>query len=92
MAPSISAATLLESATRVGAEALGLGAELGTIETGKRAELIAVDLDQDLRALSLAVAGRTDAPTGGEAMATTRAIEEYLVGGIDPRQIRWVTA
>lgn len=44
LAPSLPARTLLESATRVGADALGLGAELGTIEVGKRAALIAVDL------------------------------------------------
>jgi len=42
LAPSVPARTLLESATRVGAEALGFGEELGTIEVGKRAELIAV--------------------------------------------------
>jgi imidazolonepropionase-like amidohydrolase len=44
---------VVESATRVAAEAIGLGAEIGTLETGKRADLIAVDGDpcQDLRAL-----------------------------------------
>jgi imidazolonepropionase-like amidohydrolase len=35
---------LLESATRCGAEALGFGQELGTIEPGKRADLIAVSI------------------------------------------------
>jgi cytosine/adenosine deaminase-related metal-dependent hydrolase len=68
LAPSVPASTLLESATRIGAEALGLGDELGTIEVGKRAELIAVK-----------------APTGLD-------IEEYLLSGIDPRQVQWVTA
>jgi cytosine/adenosine deaminase-related metal-dependent hydrolase len=42
LAPSVPASSLLESATRQGADALGFGAELGTIEPGKRAELIAV--------------------------------------------------
>jgi cytosine/adenosine deaminase-related metal-dependent hydrolase len=44
LAPSVPASRLLESATRAGAEALGFGDELGTIEPGKRAELIAVRL------------------------------------------------
>ena len=48
LAPSIPARRLLESATRIGAEALGLGSELGTIEVGKRAALIAVDLPPDV--------------------------------------------
>jgi cytosine/adenosine deaminase-related metal-dependent hydrolase len=41
-APGVPAARLLESATRIGAEALGFSRELGTIAHGKRAELIAV--------------------------------------------------
>jgi 5-methylthioadenosine/S-adenosylhomocysteine deaminase len=42
LAPRVPARTLLESATRQGAAALGFGDELGTIEAGKRAHLIAV--------------------------------------------------
>lgn len=71
LAPSVPARALLESATRVGAEALGLGDELGTIEVGKRAELIAISVP---------------------GPATGCDLEEYLVSGIDPRQIRWVPA
>jgi cytosine/adenosine deaminase-related metal-dependent hydrolase len=41
-APGVPAAAILESATRSGAAALGFESELGTIESGKRAELIAV--------------------------------------------------
>ena len=41
-APAVPAARLLESATRIGAEALGFGGEIGTIEPGKRASLISV--------------------------------------------------
>jgi cytosine/adenosine deaminase-related metal-dependent hydrolase len=44
LAPEVPARRLLESATRSGAEALGFASELGTIEPGKRAELIAVRL------------------------------------------------
>jgi cytosine/adenosine deaminase-related metal-dependent hydrolase len=42
LAPGVPAARLLESATLHGAAALGFAKELGTIEPGKRAELIAV--------------------------------------------------
>jgi imidazolonepropionase-like amidohydrolase len=35
---------LLDSATRVGADALGFGAEFGTLEAGKRAALVAVEI------------------------------------------------
>ena len=42
LAPSVAARELLASATIRGATALGFAGELGTIEAGKRAELIAV--------------------------------------------------
>jgi aminodeoxyfutalosine deaminase len=44
LAPQVEARRLLASATLHGAEALGLGDALGSIDVGKRAELIAVDL------------------------------------------------
>lgn len=44
LAPDVAAARILRSATRDGADALGFGADLGTIEPGKRALLLAVDV------------------------------------------------
>jgi cytosine/adenosine deaminase-related metal-dependent hydrolase len=42
IAPDVSAACLLESATRVGAEALGFGWDYGTLAPGKVAAMTAV--------------------------------------------------
>jgi len=44
LAPDVPAARLLDSATRTGAAALGFSAEFGTLEPGKRADLIGVRL------------------------------------------------
>jgi len=44
IAPDVSAACLLESATRVGAEALGFAHDYGTLEPGRRAVFAVVDL------------------------------------------------
>jgi cytosine/adenosine deaminase-related metal-dependent hydrolase len=84
LAPTVPAARLIESATRVGAEALGLGDELGAIAPGRRAELIAVTL-----------AGATAPPLAdgnGRASGSAQAVEEYLVSGREPRDIQWVHA
>jgi cytosine/adenosine deaminase-related metal-dependent hydrolase len=48
IAPDVAAASMLESATRIGAEALGHGHRLGTLEPGKQAAIIAVDLPDDV--------------------------------------------
>ena len=68
LAPSVPAAALLESATIQGARALGFEADYGTIESGKLARLLTVDV-----------------PPG------TSDVEEYLVSGIHPGQIRWIS-
>src|SRR4029078_10143405 len=44
IAPEVAASKLLESATRTGAEALGRGADFGTLAPGKRAALVAIDV------------------------------------------------
>lgn len=69
LSPDVPAARLIESATLRGAEALGLGAELGSIAPGRRAALVSVDVPP-----------------------STVDVEEYLVGGIAPDRIRWVTS
>lgn len=65
IAPDVPASLLIDSATRRGADALGLGVEYGTIEPGKRATLIAVRLRGD---------------DLGHRFGET-SVEEYLVGG-----------
>ena len=67
LAPDVAAGRLLRSATIEGAVALGFGTELGSLERGKRAELLAVRVP----------AGVTD-------------VEEYLVGGVEPADLRWL--
>ncbi|HUK64355.1 MAG TPA: amidohydrolase family protein, partial [Dongiaceae bacterium] len=49
LAPEVSATALLESATRVGADALGFGREYGTIAPGARAALVAVTVPAGVR-------------------------------------------
>ena len=46
LAPNVPASKILESATLVGARALDLGEELGSLTPGKRAEMIAVSLPE----------------------------------------------
>jgi aminodeoxyfutalosine deaminase len=44
LAPEVAASSLIESATRIGARALGFGGEFGTIRAGKRAAFTSVDI------------------------------------------------
>jgi cytosine/adenosine deaminase-related metal-dependent hydrolase len=67
LAPHVPAARILASATIAGAEALGFATELGSIEPGKRAQLLAVRIPD----------GVTD-------------VEQYLVCGVEPGDIRWL--
>jgi cytosine/adenosine deaminase-related metal-dependent hydrolase len=66
-APSVPARAILQSATQAGAEALGFSSELGTLQRGKRAQIIAVRL-----------------PSG------VKDVEEYLLSGIEPGDVRWL--
>lgn len=67
LAPAVPAARILESATLAGAQALGFAGDLGSIEPGKRAQLLAVRLPAD-----------------------GRDVEEYLLSGIAPADLRWL--
>ena len=67
LAPTVPASKILESATLVGARALGFGDELGSLTPGKRAQMIAVSLPE-----------RVD------------DVEEFLLGGITPAELRWL--
>lgn len=67
IAPRVPARRLLESATLAGARALGFDAEFGSIDTGKRAALIAVRI-----------------PEGADD------VEEYLLSGVEPGEVRWL--
>lgn len=49
LAPEVPAPSLLRAATLSGAEALGFAADLGSIEPGKRAQLIAVQVPASVR-------------------------------------------
>jgi cytosine/adenosine deaminase-related metal-dependent hydrolase len=49
LAPNVPAAKILESATLIGARALGLDDELGSLTAGKRAEMIAVQLPEHVQ-------------------------------------------
>jgi len=48
LAPSVPARKILESATIVGARALGVDEELGTLTPGKAADIIAVTVPADV--------------------------------------------
>ena len=67
LAPQVAASALLDSATNQGARALGFDADYGTIEPGKVARLLAVEIP----------------PDAGD-------VEEYLVSGVEPGQLRWL--
>jgi 5-methylthioadenosine/S-adenosylhomocysteine deaminase len=85
LAPDVPARELLASATRNGAEALGLSDDLGTIEVGKRAELIAVALPEPALQRRMRPSARV------ESALRPFDVEEHLVTGIDARQVFWVT-
>ena len=69
LAPKVAAGAVLASATQNGAEALGFGSELGTLDPGKHARMISVNVPSHIA-----------------------DVEEYLLSGIQPVDIRWLNA
>ena len=67
LAPGVPASKILESATLMGARALDLHDQLGSITPGKKAAMLSVELP-----------------------GAIADVEEYLLSGIQPRQIAWV--
>ena len=67
LAPGVPASRILETATLAGSQALGFDSELGSIEPGKRAQLLVVRLP-----------------------SAVRDVEEYLLTGIEPGDLRWL--
>ena len=64
LAPNVPASRILHSATLGGAEALGFGSEVGSIEPGKRAGLIAVRLPDDVADVEEYLVGGCVEPSG----------------------------
>jgi 5-methylthioadenosine/S-adenosylhomocysteine deaminase len=83
----LTARDALTMATREGAKALGLEKEIGTIEVGKKADLIVIDRDQPHLALA------TDPYSAIVYAARGHDVRTTIVDGIvlvdDFRPIRW---
>jgi cytosine/adenosine deaminase-related metal-dependent hydrolase len=62
LAPSVSARMLVESATMCGARGLGLEAEFGSIDPGKRDSLVAVELDGTISSIEEYLVSGIEAP------------------------------
>lgn len=98
-AGSLPAAEVLRMATRGGAEALGLAAELGTLEPGKLADVVAVDLGgidsqpvYDPVSHLVHVAGRGDVThvwIGGDAIVRERAFVSIDEAALLARAHTW---
>ena len=94
---AVPATTVLRMATLHGARALGLGDELGSIEVGKLADLVAVDLDRphtrpvyDPASALVYAAGRADVRhvwVGGERIVvdgvSTQVDHAEVTDGLD---------
>ncbi len=85
---AISTRTILEMATMGGARALGKEKEIGSLETGKRADLIALDLDE----IGWSPRGGQDVYTALVYSVTGQHVRDVMVNGKWLfRDNRWLT-
>jgi 5-methylthioadenosine/S-adenosylhomocysteine deaminase len=85
---AISTRTILEMATMGGARALGKEKEIGSLETGKRADLIALDLDE----IGWSPRGGQDIYTALVYSVTGQHVRDVMVNGKWLfRDNRWLT-
>ncbi len=85
---AISTRTILEMATLGGARALGKEKEIGSLETGKRADLIALDLDE----IGWSPRGGQDIYTALVYSVTGQHVRDVMVNGRWLfREDRWLT-
>ena len=102
-----SATDVLRAATIEGAEALGLGALIGSVEVGKRADLVLLDLEaahlvpvHDVEALLVFAAGRGDVtdvlvdgvPVVRHRLSTRVDMPALLAGARDRGEDAWAAA
>ncbi|MGE0616200.1 MAG: 5'-deoxyadenosine deaminase [Bacteriovoracia bacterium] len=79
---SMRAQTVLDMATRNGARALNWFDHIGSIEVGKKADLIALDLNQPENLALVRTAG-------GRAAANPEALASAIVYSAQPAHVRW---
>ena len=84
---ALTARDVVTMATREGARALGLEAEIGSIEPGKRADLILIDRDQPNLALATDPYSTIVYAARGTDVRTTIVDGQVLVDNFRP--VRW---
>lgn len=90
---AVTSVDILRAATQVGARALGMGDRLGSVEVGKDADLLLIDLDaehltpvHDVHALLVFAAGRSD--VSDVFVAGERVIADRVSTTVDAEALR----